>query len=132
MKFSVCNLGCKVNAYEAESVAARLVRSGWERVPFETPADAALIFTCAVTNVAAGKSRKMMHRIRRLNPACITVMAGCYAQVQDGMLEDAEIIVGTEHKKDIPEYLEQYLREGKKIRVFTDLNSVCFDNMVSA
>ena len=132
MKFSVCNLGCKVNAYEAESIAARLVQAGWQRVQFTEPADAALIFTCAVTNIAAGKSRKMMHRVRRLNPDCVTVMAGCYAQVQDGMLEDAEIIVGTENKNRIPEYLDEYFRNRNKIRACTDLQSVCFDNMVSA
>ena len=60
MKFSICNLGCKVNAYEAESIAHTMEQKGWERVDFERPADATMIFTCAVTNMAAQKSRKMI------------------------------------------------------------------------
>ena len=39
MKFSICNLGCKVNAYEAESVASLLEKKGWQRVDFEEEAD---------------------------------------------------------------------------------------------
>ena len=111
MRFSICNLGCKVNAYEAESIASLLEKKGWQRVPFEEEADAALIFTCAVTNTAAAKSRKMMHRIKKHYPECITAMVGCYAQIDDGMLEDAEIIVGSSHKKSLPQYLEEYLRK---------------------
>ena len=58
MRFSICNLGCKVNAYEAESVATLLEKKGWQRVPFDEEADAALIFTCAVTNTAATKAAR--------------------------------------------------------------------------
>ncbi len=29
MKFSIYNLGCKVNSYEAESIAAELESRGW-------------------------------------------------------------------------------------------------------
>ena len=60
MKFSICNLGCKVNAYEAEAIASLLENRGWQRVNFEEEADACMIFTCAVTNIAAQKSRKMI------------------------------------------------------------------------
>lgn len=121
MKFSICNLGCKVNSYEAESIGKQLEEKGWTRVGFEEPADAALIFTCAVTNMAAQKSRKMMHRVRRNHPETVVAMVGCYAQLDDGKLEDAQIIVGTAHKKELPEYLEQYLKDGKPVRVLNDV-----------
>lgn len=127
MRFSICNLGCKVNAYEAESIASLLEKKGWQRVPFEDEADAALIFTCAVTNTAAAKSRKMMHRIKKHYPQCITAMVGCYAQIDDGMLKDAEIIVGSAHKKSLPQYLEEYLRTKEKIRILDDLRDTPFE-----
>lgn len=129
MKFSICNLGCKVNAFEAESVASVMEGNGWTRVAFEEPADAVLIFTCAVTNVAASKSRKMMHRARRLNKDAIICMTGCYAEVDEGLLEDAEIIAGTRYKKNIPHYIDRYLSDHKKIRVRGDLEDIPFDNM---
>ena len=129
MRFSICNLGCKVNAYEAESVASLLSERGWQRVPFEEEADAALIFTCAVTNTAASKSRKMMHRIKKNFPASVVAMVGCYAQIDDGMLEDAEIIVGSSHKKQLPQYLDQYLETHEKVRVLDDLRDTPFETL---
>ena len=38
MRFSVVNLGCKVNAYECEGVARQLEEAGFERVDWEEPA----------------------------------------------------------------------------------------------
>lgn len=129
MKFSICNLGCKVNAYEAESVASLLEKKGWERVDFDEQADAALIFTCAVTNTAASKSRKMMHRIKRNFPECAVAMVGCYAQIDDGMLKDAEIIVGSSHKKDLPQYIDEYFETKKPVRVLDDLKDTPFETL---
>ena len=129
MKFSVCNLGCKVNSYEAQSVSSLLREKGWQQVPFEEPADVSVIFTCAVTNTAAGKSRKMMHRVKRLNPDAVTVMAGCYSEVGDGMIDEAEIIAGTAYKKMIPELIEEYLKTKEKIRCTGNLEDLPFDDL---
>ena len=129
MKFSVCNLGCKVNAFEAESIAMQMEKRGWQRTDFESPADAVLIFTCAVTNMAAQKSRKMMHRARRLNEHAVIAMIGCYAEVDEGMIDDAEIIVGTKEKKQVPDLLEKYLQDGQKVRLTGDLDNIPFDDM---
>jgi threonylcarbamoyladenosine tRNA methylthiotransferase MtaB len=111
MKFSICGLGCKVNTYEAESIASSLEKRGCERVAFEEPADVSLIFTCAVTNTAAQKSRQMMHRVRRLNPQAVVAMVGCYAQVRPQEMADADLIIGTAHKQEIPDILETYHKE---------------------
>ena len=129
--FSIMNLGCKVNMYEAESISCMLEKKGWVRKPFEEKTDASLIFTCAVTNTAASKSRKMMHRVKRNNPDGICVMVGCYAQINDGMLEDAEIVVGTAHKARVPEYLEQYLQDHEKIRDIEPFEETPFENLVT-
>lgn len=129
--FSIINLGCKVNMYEAESISCMLEKKGWVRKAPDEKTDAALIFTCAVTNTAASKSRKMMHRVRRNNPEGICVMVGCYAQINDGMLEDAEIIVGTAHKARVPEYLEQYLQTHGKIRDIEPFEETPFENLVT-
>lgn len=131
MKFSICNLGCKVNAYEAESVASLLEEQGWERVSFDAVADASFIFTCAVTNTAAAKSRKMLHRVKRLNPATVTAVVGCYAQLNDGQLEDADIIVGTAQKGQLPKYLFQYLQTHEKIRVVDNLSQIDFEPLLT-
>lgn len=132
MRFSICNLGCKVNAYEAECVASSLMEKGWERVGFEQMADAALIFTCAVTNTAAAKSRKMLHRIRRQFPSCITAVVGCYAQINDGLLEDADIILGSREKSSLVEVLEQFLRDHQPVRMVDELAGMPFEPMLAS
>lgn len=131
MKFSIMNLGCKVNAFEAEAIASKLEERGWEREDFSVACDASLIFTCAVTNMAAQKSRKMMHRVKRLNPSTVIVMVGCYVQVDDGLLEDADLLIGTAHKQEIPELLEQFMKDHKKVRLIDDLTNLQFQNLQS-
>ncbi|MCR5229053.1 MAG: tRNA (N(6)-L-threonylcarbamoyladenosine(37)-C(2))-methylthiotransferase MtaB [Solobacterium sp.] len=116
MKFAVKNLGCKVNDYETESVASMMEQQGYERTGFDESTDIALIFTCAVTNTAAAKSRQMINRARKKNPDAVIVVAGCYAQIDPEALKTADILVGSAHKKQIPEYVGKYLAERSRIR----------------
>ena len=51
-KVALHNLGCKVNAYETESMQQMLEQAGYEIVPFAPGADIYIINTCTVTNVA--------------------------------------------------------------------------------
>ena len=131
MRFSVYNLGCKVNAYECESIAKALEEKGWERKSFDEEADIALIFTCAVTNIAAQKSRKMLHRIKNTFPNEAVCMVGCYSQLDDGQIDEAEIIVGTAHKNDIPTYIDEYFENKKPIRVIESLDNIPFENITT-
>jgi threonylcarbamoyladenosine tRNA methylthiotransferase MtaB len=95
--FSVQTLGCKVNQYESEQIAALLRSHGFD--PAESPqqADLRIINTCSVTLQAAAKSRQTIRRttpLRVLQPAennfgldfppdkprgQRTIVTGCYA-----------------------------------------------------
>ena len=130
MRFSVVNLGCKVNAYECESVASMLEEAGHVRVSNDEARDATVVFTCAVTNTAAQKSRQQIHRIRRRYPDSILAVAGCYAQIDPQALKDAEILVGSAHKKRIPEYIEQYIRKQEPIMDVEKIEVVPFEDLV--
>ena len=131
MKFSVCNLGCKVNAYEAEAIASVMEKRGWERVDFKDEADACLIFSCAVTNTAAAKSRRMLHRARRTSPQGILVMAGCYAEVAEEQFEEADLVIGTRDKAEIPDRIEQYQKYHQKVHDTGNLDHIPFDDLTS-
>lgn len=131
MKFSVCNLGCKVNAYEAEAIASVMEKRGWERVDFKDEADACLIFSCAVTNTAAAKSRRMLHRARRISPQGILVMAGCYAEVAEEQFEEADLVIGTRDKAEIPDRIEQYQKNHQKVHDTGNLDHIPFDDLTS-
>ncbi len=116
-KVAFHNLGCKVNSYEAEAMMAELIRCGYETVPFAEGADVYVINTCTVTNIADRKSRQMLHRAKAMNPEAVVVAAGCYAQAAgEALLKDeaVDIIVGNDHKHDLPDLLEAWFDSGKK------------------
>ncbi|MGN0160704.1 MAG: tRNA (N(6)-L-threonylcarbamoyladenosine(37)-C(2))-methylthiotransferase MtaB [Lachnospiraceae bacterium] len=109
------NLGCKVNAYETESMEQMLSNAGYEIVDFEKDvADVYVINTCSVTNIADRKSRQMLHRARKMNPQAIVIAAGCYAQgAAEEILSDGavDIVVGNNRKLDILAIIEAYEKD---------------------
>ena len=124
-KAALHNLGCKVNAYETESMQQMLEQAGYEIVPFAPGADIYIINTCTVTNIADRKSRQMLHKAKKMNPEAIVVAAGCYVESEKysgGKVDDAiDIVIGNNCKKDLIEILEAY-EEGKKSEAIIDIN----------
>ena len=109
-KAALHNLGCKVNAYETESMQQLLEEAGYEIVPFEEAADVYVVNTCSVTNIADRKSRQMLHRARRRNPESVVVAAGCYVQTAKEQARDGavDIFIGNNKKHELPQLLEQF------------------------
>ena len=128
MNFNVINLGCKVNAYEAESTARSLEQHGYMRVNNDG-ADITIIYTCAVTNMAAQKSRKMIHRAKRNNPESTIVVAGCYSQIDPDALKEADILIGTKHKSKLLDYLLEYEKNHERIVDIEKVDVLPFENM---
>ena len=92
MKVAFLTLGCKVNFYETEKMKMQFEEAGHTIVSFEEEADAYVINTCTVTNIADRKSRKMLHRARRKNPDAIIAAVGCYVdsvRKKGGMEEES-------------------------------------------
>ena len=120
------NLGCKVNAYEADAMLAALRQKGYEIVPFDTKADIYIVNTCTVTNIADRKSRQMLHRAKKINPDAIVVAAGCYVQSDKDTVEADEavdLVIGNNKKKDLVSILEDYMAEsGNKTKTVIDIN----------
>ena len=116
-KAALHNLGCKVNAYETESMQQQLVERGYEIVPFDEKADVYIINTCSVTNIADRKSRQMLHRAKKLNPKAVVVAAGCYVQVaSEELKKDAsvDLIIGNNRKAELADILDERLAHLKE------------------
>ena len=124
-KAALHNLGCKVNAYETESMQQMLEQAGYEIVPFAPGADIYIINTCTVTNIADRKSRQMLHKAKKMNPEAIVVAAGCYVESEKysgGKVDEAiDIVIGNNCKKGLIEILEAY-EEGKRTEAVIDIN----------
>ena len=84
MRVAFLTLGCKVNSYETEKMKINFEKKGHSVVAFDEEADAYIINTCTVTNIADRKSRKMLHRAKRLNPEAVVVAVMLILQGQRG------------------------------------------------
>ncbi len=72
-------LGCKVNQYETEFVREGLLGIGYQDAADGEPADLCIVNTCTVTAEGDSKSRQVIRRLARENPASKIVVMGCYA-----------------------------------------------------
>ena len=114
---AISTLGCKVNAYESESTAQALRQRGYQTVDFKEKADVYIIFTCAVTNTAASKSRQKIHQARRQNPDALVCAVGCYVQIQAEQMAEQEkidILVGSSGKDKLPQLIDEALRQRRE------------------
>ena len=119
-KVALHNLGCKVNAYETEAMQEILEQNGYEIVPFEEKADAYIVNTCSVTNMADKKSRQMLHRAKKMNPEAVVIAAGCYVQsAGEELLKDTsvDILIGNNEKVNLPSILKNWEKEHKPLHV---------------
>ena len=107
---SVHTLGCRLNQYEAIEMEGRLKSSGYEIVSFGESADLGVINTCTVTNEADSKSRNVTRRFIRKNPKAITVVVGCYSQMEANrlaMIEGVDYIIGNHDKMNFLDYIDE-------------------------
>ena len=116
-KVAFITLGCKVNQYETNAMAQEFLRKGYEVVEHTDFADIYVINTCTVTNMSDRKSRQMLRRVKELNKDAIIVACGCYVQVAKSELEkieEVDLILGNNEKKNIVEFVEEFERTNKK------------------
>jgi threonylcarbamoyladenosine tRNA methylthiotransferase MtaB len=68
--FHIINFGCKLNIYEAESMALLLQENGLRKLslPLKEEPDIVIINTCTVTGKAEAKCRNSLNKIRRNYP----------------------------------------------------------------
>ncbi len=131
-KVAFVSLGCKVNQYETNAMSQEFVEKGYEVVDFNDIADIYIVNTCTVTNVADRKSRQMLRRVKEINPDSVLVACGCYAQVgRDELekIEDIDLIIGNNEKKDIVEIIEEYKNAVNDIDFTNGHNSIISDVM---
>lgn len=92
-------------------MAEKFLKKNYKIVNFDAKADIYVINTCTVTNMADRKSRQIIRRAKELNPKCILIVTGCYAQVASTELEsikEIDLIIGNTEKREIVDIVEKY------------------------
>ena len=87
-KFYIKTLGCKVNQYESDGIAAGLEEKGLVRAGREDACDVCIINTCAVTSKAGMQSRQAIRKIARDNPDARIIVTGCHAQTDPELIRE--------------------------------------------
>ena len=122
MNFAIYTLGCKVNQYESQAMERELARRGHILVPFDAPADAYIVNTCAVTAESGKKSRAMVRRARKQGPEAVVAVCGCYAQTEPEAAAalEADLVGGSGDRMAFLDLLEEAVRERGAKRLAVD------------
>lgn len=76
-RFRIFTLGCKLNAFDSESLAQGLIRRGFRFAREGEAPQLVIINTCTVTGKADRESRYQVRRWRRAFPGCFLAVLGC-------------------------------------------------------
>ena len=114
MNFNILTLGCKVNQYESQAMREELLRHGYSLSDDREKADIMVINTCTVTSVSDAKNRKLIRRVRRMNPEGIIVLTGCMPQAfpqEMSSFTECDIILGNKERRQLIPAIERFLRD---------------------
>lgn len=89
-RIAFITLGCKLNYAETSTYERKLLKEGFEAVPWSKGADIFLVNTCTVTEHSDKKSRNIIRKLHRQNPDALIYVTGCYAQLKKAEIEAIE------------------------------------------
>ena len=113
-KLSFQTVGCRLNQYETEKMAAALYPYGFRRAEPNEPVDLFIINTCTVTHRADATNRQLIQKAARDFPNARIVVAGCYVETDaHGVagMEPVDVIISNRDKPRIAEILHEQLSE---------------------
>lgn len=112
MRIHLKTLGCRLNEAELETWSREFQARGYQMTGQAEEADLLIVNTCAVTQEAVRKSRKLMSRSGRLNPNARLVVSGCYASLEPNeamKMEGVDLLVDNRDKARLVDIVEQKL-----------------------
>ncbi|HMO15013.1 MAG TPA: tRNA (N(6)-L-threonylcarbamoyladenosine(37)-C(2))-methylthiotransferase MtaB [Pirellulaceae bacterium] len=102
-------LGCKVNQYETEYLREGLNSVGFRDAVDGESADLCIVNTCTVTAEGDAKSRQVIRKMHRANPAARIIVMGCYATRAPQDIHQlpgvAEVVTD---KRELPDMLARF------------------------
>ena len=117
MTFYIDTLGCKVNQYETQAMAALLEKRGHALAAEPRLAEARIINTCAVTGESGRKSRQAVRRAKRESPNAFIAVCGCFSQVSPDEVKalGADLIGGSGKREEFVRRLEELFSQRETV-----------------
>ena len=102
-------LGCRLNQSETAALERSMETDGFRLVDFAEPADVVVINTCTVTAGGDADTRRLVHKVNRLNPRARIALIGCQAQMDKGKLLElpsVRWVIGNGRKMELSSILQ--------------------------
>ena len=132
----ILTLGCKVNQYESEAIAERLISQGFEVKQGSEECDAYIINTCTVTAESDRKARQFIRRAMAKNPEAYILVTGCLAQTNPSniaAIAGVDYVCGNTDKLLVADALKDLFKRGEKntaTEIFhRDIDTAGFEKM---
>ena len=112
MRIHLKTLGCRLNEAELETWSRDFQAQGHKLTHEPDQADLLVVNTCAVTEEAVRKSRKLLVRTQRQNPNARLVVSGCYASLDPtatAELEGVDLVINNQDKDRLVEIINREL-----------------------
>lgn len=113
-------LGCKLNFSETATIGELLAKHGIVPARDDETPTMCVVNTCSVTEMADKKGRQHIRSLVKKYPDALMVVTGCYAQLKSeeiAALPGVDIVLGSEQKLDIVDYVEKWLETGRQEEV---------------
>ena len=126
-KYLILTYGCQMNVHDSEYISGIMEDIGYTKTEDMDKADVIIVNTCAIRENAHNKAEGMLGRIKHLKETkedIIVIFCGCMAQ-EEGLVNKIknykwiDIICGTHNYHKIPEYLYEYMNNGRVCEVYS-------------
>lgn len=118
MKVAFRTLGCRLNQYEMDALAAQFKDNGYEVSEQGHNADIVVVNTCTVTNQSNQKSRQAISHATRVNPGARMIITGCMTESHAGQLQQKfpnATIINNKAKSAIFHSVDSLLKGGSPV-----------------
>lgn len=118
MKVAFKTLGCRLNQYETDALAAQFREQGYEVSEQEEGADVVVVNTCTVTNQSNQKSRHVISHAGKVNPKAQMVITGCMTESHADQLHQkfpGATIINNQAKSGIFQSVDALLKTGNPV-----------------
>jgi threonylcarbamoyladenosine tRNA methylthiotransferase MtaB len=124
-------LGCRLNEAELETWSRDFHKRGHLMTREVENAGLVVINTCAVTEEAVKKSRKLLRKAQRENPEAKLVVTGCYASLEPGQtaqIAGVDLVIPNSDKARLVEVIAQNLalQEAENPSIDEDISPLLF------
>ena len=118
MRIAFYTLGCKVNQYETQVLSQQFAAAGFDLVEPTDIADVYVVNSCTVTSSGDKKTRQILRRLKRQNPAAKVALTGCFPQACPDAAEaftEADVITGSYNRASLLPAIRECLATGSRV-----------------